>query len=162
MVDFNRVNEIAETMRSMSDRELLEAIFIKLSMRETSAPRSAETRASAPTQAGAGGACFPPYGRSKGQPVSGASMGDLEFYRNGCLRTLGDPAKSRWHDKERTLLAAIEAEIIRQRGAQPVENYADPSDSWGTGGGSPAPDRGYGGPPPGFDERPPPDDDVPF
>jgi hypothetical protein len=96
-----------------------------------------------------GGMVFPPYGRSKGQPIAGSSMGDLEFYRNGCLRTLGDPAKSRWHDKERTLLAAIEAEIIRQKGMPAMD--------------SPSSDRGgYGGPPPGFDERPPPDDDVPF
>jgi hypothetical protein len=59
---------------------------------------------------------FPPYGRSKGAPVSGASLNDLEFYRNGCLRTLADESKARWHDKERVLLAAIEAEIARQGG----------------------------------------------
>ncbi len=63
-----------------------------------------------------GGAVFPPYGKSKGQPVRGASTQDLEYYANGCRRTLNDPSKSRWHDKERVLLAAIEAELARQGG----------------------------------------------
>ena len=63
---------------------------------------------------GAEGMVFPPYGRSKGAPIVGASVKDLEFYMSGCRRTLDDPAKSRWHDKERVLLAAIEAELARQ------------------------------------------------
>jgi len=64
----------------------------------------------------AGGMVFPPYGRSKGAPIVGASEQDLEFYASGCRRTLADPAKSRWHEKERVLLATIEAELARQRG----------------------------------------------
>ena len=59
------------------------------------------------------GAVFPGYGRSKGLPVAGASKGDLEFYRNGCERTLADPSKERFHAKERALLAAIEAELAK-------------------------------------------------
>jgi hypothetical protein len=65
---------------------------------------------------GGDGAVFPPYGRSKGQPIYGATMQDLEFYAQGSRRTLADPGKARWHDKERVLLASIEAEIARQRG----------------------------------------------
>src|SRR6185369_8342952 len=76
---------------------------------------------------------FPPYGRSKGAPIAGASQQDLEFYANGCHRTLNDPAKSRWHDKERQLLAAIEAELARQ------------GVSGGSGGGAPAGGGGGGG-----------------
>jgi hypothetical protein len=57
------------------------------------------------------GPVFPNYGRSKGMPVAGASVQDLEFYANGCRRSLADESKARWHDKERTLLAAIEAEL---------------------------------------------------
>lgn len=84
---------------------------------------------------------LPNYGRSKGMPVYGASIQDLEFYANGARRTLGDPGKARWHDKERQLLAAIEAEIARQGG----------------GGG----DDGI--PPPGDGDVPPPsDEDAPF
>jgi hypothetical protein len=52
---------------------------------------------------------FPPYGRSKGAPIAGATMQDLEYYASGSRRTLADPAKARWHDKERQMLAAIEA-----------------------------------------------------
>ena len=102
----------------------------------------AAPRAAAGRPAGAGGAdggmVFPPYGRSKGMPVKGGSMQDLEYYASGCKRTLNDPGKSRWHDKERVLLAAIEAEIARQGGG---------------GGGS---DGGSDGPPPHSDE------DAPF
>jgi hypothetical protein len=67
-----------------------------------------------------GGFVFPPYGRSKGMPVSGATMQDLEYYAGGCRRTLSDPGKARWHDKERQLLSAIEAEIARQGGGSPA------------------------------------------
>ena len=86
---------------------------------------------------------FPPYGRSKGAPIYGASMQDLEFYANGARRSLNDPSKARWHDKERALLAAIENEMARQRG--------------GGGGGG---DGGGGG---GEEEIPfPSDEDAPF
>lgn len=74
-----------------------------------------------------GGMALPNYGRSKGAPVAGASMQDLEYYANGCRRTLADPAKARWHDKERTLLAAIEAEIVQQRGGvEPMASRDEP------------------------------------
>ena len=66
-------------------------------------------------------------------------MQDLEYYAAGCKRTLNDPGKARWHDKERVLLAAIEAEIARQGG-----------------GGGRADDGGFGEPPP------PGDEDAPF
>ena len=84
-------------------------------------PVQAASRPAARASGGGGGGggdgmVFPPYGRSKGAPIQGASMQDLEFYANGCRRTLGDPGKARWHDKERQLLAAIEAEMARQRG----------------------------------------------
>jgi hypothetical protein len=59
---------------------------------------------------------LPNYGRSKGQPIAGASMQDLEYYINGSKRSLNDPSKSRWHDKERQLLAALEQELARQGG----------------------------------------------
>src|SRR5690606_306752 len=59
---------------------------------------------------------FPPYGRSRGAPIAGASIQDLEFYINGSRRSLDDPSKARWHEKERVLLAAMEAELARQKG----------------------------------------------
>jgi hypothetical protein len=107
-------------------------------------------RSSAPSAEGGGGMVFPPYGRSKGLPIAGASVSDLEFYMNGCQRTLNDPAKARWHEKERVLLAAIEAELARQRGDGGGDDYDD-------GGGR-------GSAPPDDDDRPPPhsDEDIPF
>lgn len=84
---------------------------------------------------------FPPYGRSRGAPIAGASVQDLEFYINGSRRTLDDPAKARWHDKERALLAVMEAELARQRGASSSSNSdVPPPDDWGV----------------------PSDDDIPF
>jgi len=87
------------------------------------------------------GSVFPPYGRSKGAPIAGASLQDLEFYISGSRRSLDDPAKSRWHDKERVLLGAMEAEVARQNGA-------------GGGNDFPLPE---------YDDAPPhSDDDIPF
>jgi hypothetical protein len=83
----------------------------------------AAARRAAP--AGEGGMVFPPYGRSKGQPIAGASTQDLDFYAKGCRRTLADPGKARWHDKERVLLQAIEAEMARQRGEAPPHSDDD-------------------------------------
>ncbi|MEW6433648.1 MAG: hypothetical protein AB1730_19245 [Myxococcota bacterium] len=100
------------------------------------------SRTSAPRAAGGGsGMVFPPYGRSKGMPIEGASMADLEFYARGCRRTLDDPSKARWHDKERQLLAAIEAEIARQQGGGGDDDVPPPTDA---------------------DAPPPGDDDAPF
>lgn len=78
------------------------------------APDAPTTRRGA--SGGDGGAVFPPFGRSKGAPIRGASMNDLEFYANAARRSLNDPSKSRWHEKEQALLDAIDAEIARQGG----------------------------------------------
>lgn len=81
-------------------------------------------RRAAAAPAGEGPTVFPPYGRSKGMPIRGASVQDLEFYATGARRTLADPGKARFHDKERTLLAILEAELARQgsgAGEQPEE-----------------------------------------
>jgi hypothetical protein len=80
---------------------------------------------------GDGGAVFPPFGRSKGAPIRGASMNDLTFYKNAAERSLNDPSKSRWHEKERVLLDSIEAEIARQGGGgyEPPRNDGPVDDS---------------------------------
>lgn len=103
---------------------------------------------------------FPNYGRSKGAPIAGASMEDLEYYAAGCRRTLNDPNKARWHDKERELLAVIEAEIVRQGGQagdprsrpRPRPNFDEPPPM-----SSPSLDG-----PPGDEPPPFTDDDIPF
>ena len=108
------------------------------------ATRPAPKPVAKPTQS-ASGAVFPNYGRAKGAPVAGASKGDLEFYRNGCLRSLADPAKSNFHAKENALLAAIDDELSRHMGAH-------------AGGRAPDDDRNFDS-----SEPPPPgDDDAPF
>lgn len=107
----------------------------------SAAPRAAAAASTSrpPPPGGGEGLLLPNYGRSKGMPVVGASLQDLEFYANGSRRSLSDPSKARWHDKEKQLLAAIEGEIARQRGEDP------PSSSSSS------------------DEPPPPgDEDAPF
>lgn len=76
--------------------------------------RSAPARRLPSSASGEPPTAFPPYGRSRGMPIRGASGQDLEFYATGARRTLADPGKSRFHEKERALLAAIEAEQARQ------------------------------------------------
>jgi hypothetical protein len=107
-------------------------------------PDSAPARRPAAAASAEGGMVFPPYGRSRGAPIAGASTQDLEFYISGSRRSLDDPSKARWHEKERVLLAAMEAELARQKG--------------GEVGGSPASEKDdY------FDDAPPhTDDDIPF
>lgn len=73
-----------------------------------------------------GGAVFPNYGALKGQPVYGAALKDLDYYASGARKTLADPAKSNFHNKERALLAAIDAEIMRQRTSMPDDNEPPP------------------------------------
>jgi hypothetical protein len=114
----------------------------ELSIGANADPAMSRPRAAAPS-GGGDGMVFPPYGRSKGAPIAGASIQDLEFYISGSRRSLDDPGKARWHDKERVLLAAMEAELARRTGGT------------ATSGGSPGRDD--------FDDAPPPsDDDIPF
>jgi hypothetical protein len=107
----------------------------------TTPDSSAARRAAPSSSAGGDGLVFPPYGRSRGAPIAGASTQDLEFYIGGSRRSLDDPSKARWHEKERVLLAAMEAELARQKG--------------GGDGSAPAGDDFY-------DDAAPPDDDLPF
>jgi hypothetical protein len=116
----------------------------ELSIGPNADPAPAPYRAAPPPQ-GDRGLVFPPYGRSKGAPIAGASVQDLEYYIAGSRRSLDDPGKARWHEKERVLLAAMEAELARQRGG-------------GGGGGRSMESSG------GYDDGVPPhgDDDIPF
>jgi hypothetical protein len=109
------------------------------------APARARTGASS---AGGEGMVFPPYGRSKGAPIAGATVQDLEFYIGGSRRSLDDPTKVRWHDKERVLLAAMEAELARRTG--------------GGGGGAGGDDYGASAGQHDYDAPPHSDDDIPF
>jgi hypothetical protein len=120
----------------------------ELSIGAAADPAPSYARPAAPS-GGGDGMVFPPYGRSKGAPIAGASVQDLEFYINGSRRSLDDPSKARWHEKERVLLAAMEAELSRKLGGGSV----------GGGGAS-----GGGGS--GMDDFDPgpihSDDDIPF
>jgi hypothetical protein len=76
--------------------------------------RKTNARGAGKAAGGGSTAVFPSYGRSKGAPIAGAAIGDLEFYIRGCERTLADESKARWHEKERALLAVLRAELESQ------------------------------------------------
>jgi hypothetical protein len=88
--------------------------------------RSAPARRATPAGPGEAPTVFPPYGRSRGMPIRGASAQDLDFYATGARRTLADPGKARFHDKERALLTALEAEQARQGGGGGPEEEPPP------------------------------------
>lgn len=48
---------------------------------------------------------------------SHASIHELEQYAARARRTLADPSKARWHERERAVLAAIEEELARRKAA---------------------------------------------
>ncbi|HKO91776.1 MAG TPA: hypothetical protein VJU61_11510 [Polyangiaceae bacterium] len=111
------------------------------------------------------GMVFPPYGRSKGAPIAGASVQDLEYYIAGSRRSLDDPSKSRWHDKERVLLAAMEAELARQGGGGGDAGRSSGGSRSGGGNRSGGSSRGGNDFPPLDEYDPglaPADDDIPF
>jgi len=97
---------------------------------------------SAPASGGGAGV-FPPFGQSKGEPIHGASEKTLRFYAGAALRSLSDPSKERFHDKERASLAAYVNELERQgkdasefaqrkddgRRAPPMAQTTDPLES---------------------------------
>ncbi len=103
----------------------------------------------------ASGGTFPPFGKSKGEPIAGATPTNLRFYAHAAIRSLGDPAKSRFHEKERQNLTAYKAELVRQ--GQAVDDLGDP--------GAKEPDMRDDEPPQGDGGRPdggPTSDEIPF
>lgn len=112
---------MSETVKVNPNTAMLERLVtMSEQMRGELALLRAEVAAmkTAPRASGGGEGCFPNYGGAKGQPIVGASMKDLAYYANGAKRSLDDPSKAKWHDKERALLALIEAEIARQQGGE--------------------------------------------
>jgi len=71
------------------------------------------------------GATFPPYGSKAKQLIQGASLKDLNWYAENCRKSIADPSKARWAEKERATLAALEAEIERQSPDQDPNNGAE-------------------------------------
>ena len=134
----------------------------ELSIGAAADPVSAPRARSAAAPSGGDGMVFPPYGRSKGMPIAGASVQDLEFYINGSRRSLDDPGKARWHDKERVLLAAMEAELARRTGGDGGEGGGSGSFSGQGFSGQGFSSRGSSGAN-DYDDAPlPSDDDIPF
>lgn len=66
--------------------------------------------------AGASGAVLPPFGRKRGQPIAGCDLENLEWYRGVVQKSVDDPDKARFRERNQEVLSAIEAEIVRQGG----------------------------------------------
>lgn len=122
---FAFVVTMIDSSLSTTPAEEMDGLDVPASQQTVNAPSSkpatqparSTSPAPKPSSAPSGnGMLFPNFGRAKGKPVFGADRKDLEFYANSAQRSLDDPSKSRWHDKERALLAAIREEIDRQDG----------------------------------------------
>lgn len=87
--------------------------------------QASTSRGGAPSATG--GAVFPPFGRKKGQPIVGCDLENLEWYRGAIQRSVDDPARANFREKNQAVLDAIEAEIARQGGSVPERQQA----SWG-------------------------------
>lgn len=112
-----------EASPALADRA--EALKAKLAAEQRPAAQAKHSNQNAAIPVTSSGAVFPNYGRAKGQPIAGAELKDLEFYAAACRKSLADPSKARWHDKERALLEAIDAEI---HGANRTAATADASE----------------------------------
>jgi hypothetical protein len=56
-----------------------------------------------------------PFGKVKGQPIAGAKAEDLEWFAKAMREAVAAPEKVKYKDQNAALLAAIEAELARQR-----------------------------------------------
>jgi len=94
-----------------SDEKLDRILEILMELRSRPAPRPQADRAPFASGGGSSAGLLPNYGRAKGQPIAGASLGDLQYYAEGCRKSLNDPDKGRFHAKETAMLAELEAEL---------------------------------------------------
>lgn len=120
-------SEAVEMLKAMSAKlDMLTAEVAKVVVEVAQLKTQVAPYARPAARSAAGGEpVLPNYGRAKGQPVRGADRETLEYYADGARRSLADPAKERWHEKERTLLAAIEAELARQSGGDGPPPHTD-------------------------------------
>lgn len=127
----------------------------------STAPSVFKPPAFRPPSYGSGPTVFPNYGRSKGEPIAGATIDALEYYANGARRTLDDPSKSYFHDKERALLAVIEAELAAREGGG-GDRPRGPADEPYDDGPRPTGPSYKAAPPDDFEPPPLTDEDIPF
>lgn len=65
-------------------------------------------------QAPAGPTTFPNFGKSKGAPIAGAPLAELELYAVRMRESVENPEKARFKAHNRAMLEALEAEIDKQ------------------------------------------------
>lgn len=119
--DFIERTAIALAVAGMDDQKAWDAAVKLADARPQSLGPWGAAPALAPAPRGAGGggptgdgATFPNFGKTKNQPVFGASEDNLRYYAHAAVRTLEDASQSKWHAKERERLAAYVAELERQ------------------------------------------------
>ncbi len=55
-----------------------------------------------------------PFGKTKGRPIEDESDKGLAYLSDAMQRSIDDPSKERWAESNRTLKAAVDAEIARR------------------------------------------------
>jgi len=112
---------VAHVVESVAATDKAAAIKATLAAAARVAPPASPPRAPS-----GGVTTLPNYGKAKGQPIATADSKTLEYYRAGAMRSLEDASKSKWHDRERALLEAIDAELSRRDATVPTDDGPPP------------------------------------
>lgn len=78
------------------------------------ASRGNATPSSPPRSGGGAPTTLPNFGKSKGAPIAGAALAELEWYAQAMRESIDNPAKATFKAKNQAMLEALEAEIDRQ------------------------------------------------
>ena len=84
------------------------------------APRTSSHPQAPPMSSEASVVRLPNFGKWKGQTIGEVPDEALAYYSEAANRSLENPSKAQWHAKERTLLAALEAEMAKRGGASEI------------------------------------------
>jgi hypothetical protein len=58
--------------------------------------------------------CAPPFGRHANEPLAQLDAKDLTWYRDAVTKSLNDPERARYRQKNELVLADLEAELARR------------------------------------------------
>jgi len=94
------------SIRSAELRPLLDALT-----KATSGTRADTPAPSTPPPANANGAPVAPFGRSKGKLLADLDDDDLKWLRGALERSVGDPSKATYREKNQRDLDAVVAEL---------------------------------------------------
>lgn len=118
----------------------------------------AKTEARKPRAAGQNGPSVVSFGKKKGTPLTELEDSQLTWYIDAAKKSIADPEKAKWVDRNRVDLDNLLAEVARrERVAEALKQPPAAAPAADTGGGKTMPATQAASPP-----TPPPDDEPPF